>query len=60
MMNFEPGVKRLTILSLTDLALALKWVHSNVRSFNGDPDRITLLGLGSGAAAAGLLMVRDT
>ena len=42
---------------MLDLSLALKWVHDNIRAFNGDPDRINVVGLGSGAAAAGLLMV---
>jgi len=42
---------------MLDLAMALTWVSENIRSFNGDPERITLVGLGSGAAAAGLLMV---
>lgn len=42
---------------MLDLSLALKWVYTNIRSFNGDPNRINLLGIGSGAAAAGLLMV---
>ncbi|OXA58168.1 Neuroligin-4, Y-linked [Folsomia candida] len=42
---------------MLDLTMALKWVHENIHSFNGDPERITLVGLGSGAAAAGLLML---
>ena len=50
--EFSPGN-----YGMLDLSLALKWVHDNIRSFNGDPNRITLVGLGSGAAAAGLLMV---
>lgn len=50
--EFSPGN-----YGMLDLALALRWVHSTIRSFNGDPQRITLMGLGSGAAAAGLLMV---
>lgn len=45
---------------MLDLSMALKWVSENIHSFNGDPDRITLVGLGSGAAAAGLLMVIKT
>jgi len=50
--EFSPGN-----YGMLDLSLALKWVNDNIRSFNGDPTRITLLGLGSGGAAAGLLMV---
>ncbi|XP_078046970.1 carboxyl ester lipase-like protein Gli isoform X1 [Augochlora pura] len=42
---------------ILDQAMALKWVHDNIRAFNGNPDAITLFGPGAGAASAGLLMV---
>lgn len=37
--------------------MALRWVHDNIKFFNGDPDKITLFGPGAGASSAGLLMV---
>ena len=37
--------------------MALRWVYDNIRSFNGEPSKITLFGPGAGAASAGLLMV---
>lgn len=42
---------------ILDQAMALRWVHDNIISFNGDPDAITLFGPGAGAASAGLLMI---
>ena len=36
---------------------ALLWVKENIRSFGGDPDLITLIGHGTGANLATLLMI---
>ncbi|XP_077500426.1 acetylcholinesterase-like [Amblyomma americanum] len=41
---------------LLDQRLAMLWVRRNVQAFGGDPDKVTLLGLGSGAASCGLHM----
>ena len=37
--------------------MALRWVYDNIKSFNGEPNKITVFGPGAGAASAGLLMV---
>ena len=37
--------------------MALEWVHTNIRFFNGNSERITLFGPGAGGAAAGILAV---
>jgi para-nitrobenzyl esterase len=36
-------------LGLLDLVAALEWVAQNIRSLGGDPDKVTVLGLSSGA-----------
>ncbi|KAG8171142.1 hypothetical protein JTE90_001059, partial [Oedothorax gibbosus] len=41
---------------LHDILTALKWVHSNIASFGGDPDNIVLFGQGAGAIAASLFL----
>ena len=38
-----------------DVILALKWVHRNISLFNGDPDKITLMGLSAGAKTVAVL-----
>ncbi|XP_062555867.1 venom carboxylesterase-6-like [Armigeres subalbatus] len=39
-------------LGLKDQTEAFRWVNRNIRSFGGDPDRVTIMGWSSGSAAA--------
>ena len=41
---------------LQDMLLALRWVKSNIATFGGDPDSVTIFGQSAGAHAVGLLM----
>lgn len=41
-------------LGLKDQVLALKWIKDNIHRFGGDPNLVTILGQGSGAASVGL------
>lgn len=43
--------------ALKDQALALRWIHENIKSFGGDPYRTTLMGQSSGACASHLHMM---
>ncbi|KAL3122269.1 hypothetical protein niasHT_000100 [Heterodera trifolii] len=40
-----------------DIELALEWVQRNIKQFNGDPTRVTLMGESAGAAAVSALAV---
>ncbi len=40
---------------VSDVAQSLEWVHKNIASYGGDPNRITLLGYSSGAHLVSLL-----
>ena len=40
-----------------DMAMALEWVYTNIRFFNGDRNKITVFGPGAGGAMAGVLAV---
>uniref|UniRef100_A0A914E094 Carboxylic ester hydrolase n=1 Tax=Acrobeloides nanus TaxID=290746 RepID=A0A914E094_9BILA len=44
-------------LGLHDLIKSLKWVQNEIKSFGGDPKRVTLFGYSSGATAIQLLTV---
>lgn len=42
---------------LLDQVQAIHFIRENIRGFNGDPERITVIGSGSGAASATLLSI---
>lgn len=46
--------------ALQDIYTALHWLKNNVIHFNGDPDRITLYGTGTGAVLASLVVMLET
>jgi len=43
--------------ALLDQVAALHWVKENIAAFDGDPNDVTLMGHGHGAALANLLML---
>ncbi|XP_067949773.1 carboxylesterase 4A-like [Watersipora subatra] len=42
-------------MGLWDNIAALKWVNRNIESFEGDPNKVTVMGIGSGATIAEML-----
>ena len=42
--------------ALSDMVLALQWIHDNIEAFGGDPDNITIGGESAGGAAVVTLM----
>lgn len=44
-------------MGLKDQVMALKWVRKYIKHFGGDPEKITLAGMNSGAASVQLHMM---
>ncbi|KAK9875478.1 hypothetical protein WA026_007869 [Henosepilachna vigintioctopunctata] len=40
-----------------DMVMVLKWVNENIKTFNGDPNNVTIFGQSAGAASVHLLML---
>ena len=38
-----------------DMKLALEWIQRNMKQFNGDPSKVTIMGESAGAAAVSVL-----
>jgi len=45
-------------VGLLDQESALDWVHANIESFGGDPERITVMGQSAGAMSIACLLMR--
>lgn len=44
-------------MGLSDQAMALRWVRENIHNFQGEPDKITLVGHEAGAACVGIHLI---
>ncbi|XP_069975531.1 cholinesterase 1-like, partial [Penaeus vannamei] len=49
--------KQVSNFGLLDQIAALHWVKENIGNFGGDPDKVTIVGHGTGAALANLLLI---
>ncbi|CAI4233294.1 unnamed protein product [Auanema sp. JU1783] len=53
--NINDGQKIEGNYGIWDMVMALQWIQANIKQFNGDPSRVTVMGESAGAAAASLL-----
>nr|XP_018900938.1 PREDICTED: uncharacterized protein LOC109033000 [Bemisia tabaci]XP_018900939.1 PREDICTED: uncharacterized protein LOC109033000 [Bemisia tabaci] len=55
----RPGVGEHTVsnFGLLDQIASLQWIKDNIQAFGGDPDSVTVMGHGTGAASVNFLMV---
>lgn len=52
-----PGCESIeTNRGLSDMILALRWIHENIEAFGGDPEKVTIAGESAGGAAVVTLM----
>uniref|UniRef100_A0A1I7TJ83 G_PROTEIN_RECEP_F1_2 domain-containing protein n=1 Tax=Caenorhabditis tropicalis TaxID=1561998 RepID=A0A1I7TJ83_9PELO len=54
-MNYQNGDKLEGNFGIWDMVMALQWIQSNMKQFNGDPTRVTVMGESAGGAASSLL-----
>lgn len=59
--NLAPHLSaRVANYGLMDQIAALHWIQQNIAQFGGDPDNVTLLGQGTGAACIQFLITSPT
>nr|WP_264477657.1 carboxylesterase family protein [Halomonas malpeensis] len=59
LLGFLGGEGRPANLGLLDLISALRWIHTNIAAFGGDPGNVTLFGHSAGGDAAAHLMIAE-
>lgn len=46
--------------ALHDIYTSLHWIKNNIQHFNGDANRVTVYGTGTGAVLASLVVMMET